>query len=444
MAGASKAGGGSSLFTSASSMMVNPDTVDLTTDDANEDESPGKRRKTSPEERKETKRYDPVEYREKQRIKREKDERTKKKRQECRQTSIFDAMAGANAPNLRGSADPIPKEVWQRILAHAPVSSLRDVRLVSKTLRNAVDDEGFLPFTKIAQQTRRMRTIDADRVISESASGRRKLPPTQLAEAVAAGGGPRFGHASPRQDLPPDRPARDDEDHAAGIIQRIARDKPFATPMSASALAREVEIGVERAEARDERTPVRGHVPGEGLAATVRELARWKIVGSHGWALLAAAILVAAEDYGTIALLLDAAHRACVRTGREPDADDGGERRHHAGDYCAREDLTEFISLLAMALRVPTRWTRGAVDEYDEALVEPSASRLAHLDAAAGYLELIPHREAAGDVGADRGFTSRLTHEQLSIVSADVKKDEVLLVRARSPARVRRRPCWST
>ena len=268
-----------------------------------------------------------------------------------------------------------------------------------------------------------MRTIDADRVIAESSSGRRKLPPTQLAEAVAAGGGPRFGHASPRQDLPPDRPARDDEDHAAGIIQRIARDKPFATPMSASALAREVEIGVERAEARDERTPVPGHVPGEGLAATVRELARWKIVGSHGWALLAAAILVAAEDYGTIALLLDAARRACARAGREPDGDlNGGdtagddERRHHyTGDYCAREDLTEFISLLAMALRVPTRWSRGAVDEYDEALVEPSASRLAHLDAAAGYLELILHREAAGDVGADRGFTSRLTHEQLSI-----------------------------
>ena len=74
MAGASKAGVGSSLFTSASSMMVNPDTVDLTADDANEDESPGKRHKTSPEEgneegkRKETRRYDPVEYREKQRI----------------------------------------------------------------------------------------------------------------------------------------------------------------------------------------------------------------------------------------------------------------------------------------------------------------------------------------------------------------------------------------
>ena len=334
-------------------------------------------------------------------------------------------MAGANAPNLRGSADPIPKEVWQRILAHAPVSSLRDMRLVCKTLMNAVDDEGFLPFTKIAQQTRRMRTIDADRVIAESTAGRRKPP--------AVGGG--------RVSIGDDRPARDDEDHAAGIIQRIARDKPFATPMSASALAREVEIGVERAEARDERTLVPGHVPGEGLAATVRELAGWKIVGSHGWALLAAAILVAAEDYGTIALLLDAARRACIRTGREPDGDlNGGdtagddERRHHyTGDYCAREDLTEFISLLAIALTVPSRWTRGAVAADDVVLREPSASRLAHLDAAAGYLELIPDlRAAAGDFGAtDRGsFTSRLTHEQLSIVSADVKKDEVLLVRA--------------
>ena len=339
-------------------MMVNPDTVDLTADDANEDESPGKRQKTSPlSERMETKRYDPVEYREKQRIKREKDERTKKKRQECRQTSIFDAMAGANAPNLRGSADPIPKEVWQRILAHAPVSSLRDMRLVCKTLMNAVDDEGFLPFTKIAQQTRRMRTIDADRVIAESAAGRRKPPPAQLA-AAAGGGRVSIGDGIPH--------ARDDEDHAAGIIQRIARDKPFATPMSASALAREVEIGVERAEARDERTPVPGHVPGEGLAATVRELAGWKIVGSHGWALLAAAILVAAEDYGTVALLLDAARRAC-----DGEPDGGGDTAAAAdvvitiaGDYCAREDLTEFISLLAIALTVPSRWTRGAVDAW--------------------------------------------------------------------------------
>ena len=424
MAGASKAGGGSSLFTSASSMMVNPDTVDLTADDANEDESPGKRQKTSPlSERMETKRYDPVEYREKQRIKREKDERTKKKRQECRQTSIFDAMAGANAPNLRGSADPIPKEVWQRILAHAPVSSLRDMRLVCKTLMNAVDDEGFLPFTKIAQQTRRMRTIDADRVIAESAAGRRKPPPAQLA-AAAGGGRVSIGDGIPH--------ARDDEDHhAAGIIQRIARDKPFATPMSASALAREVEIGVERAEARDDRTPVPGHVPGEGLAATVRELAGWKIVGSHGWALLAAAILVAAEDYGTVALLLDAARRACDGEPGGGDGGGGGRRHQYCGDYCAREDLTEFISLLAIALTVPSRWTRGAVAVDDVELVEPSATRLAHLNAAAGYLELIPHGDrGAGDWGADRGFTSRLTHEQLSIVSADVKKDEVLLVRA--------------
>ena len=201
-----------------------------------------------------------------------------------------------------------------------------------------------------------MRTIDADRVIAESAAGRRKPPPAQLA-AAAGGGRVSIGDGIPH--------ARDDEDHhAAGIIQRIARDKPFATPLSASALAREVEIGVERAEARDGRTPVPGHVPGEGLAATVRELAGWKIVGSHGWALLAAAILVAAEDYGTIALLLDAARRACARADREPDADDGGERRHRG---ITAQGGPHGVYLAARhGLRVPSRWTRGAVDEYDE------------------------------------------------------------------------------
>jgi len=393
-------------------------TVDLTGDD--EDDSPAKRLKTSAEEKAPKEEQEPVSeeelaWREKQRLKREKDERAKKSRQASRQASLHSAFA-AGAPKLhQGSADPIPKEVWQRILAHAPVSSLKDIRLVSKTLCDAVDDEGFLHYTKIAQQTRRMKTIDADRVIAEAAAGRRSA--RRVSGAAFGGGAVTAERAG-------------DDDDAAGIIERIARTKPFPTPMSTSALTREVAIGVEWAQSGDERTPVVGHVPGAGLAAAVGELAGWRIVRGHGWALLAAAVIVAAEDYGTIALLLAAAVRACERTQCDAEAGcegDGETRREEAGDYCAAEDLTEFVSLLTIALTVPSRWTRGAIDPGETHLSEPCATRMAHLDAAAGYLEV---QRATTYLGSLGGFTSRLTHEQHSIVSADVKKDQVMLVRA--------------
>ena len=410
----SRSAASSSLFTSASSIMH---TVDLTGDD--EDDSPAKRLKTSPEEKAPKKEEPPSEetlaWREKQRIKREKDERAKKSRQASRQASLHSAFA-AGAPKLhQGSADPIPKEVWQRILAHAPVSSLKDIRLVSKMLCDAVDDEGFLHYTKIAQQTRRMKTIDADRVIAEAAAGRRSA---RRVSGAAFGGGAVMAERA------------GDDDDAAGIIERIARTKPFPTPMSTSALTREVAIGVEWAQSGDERTPVLGHVPGAGLAAAVGELAGWRIVRGHGWALLAAAVIVAAEDYGTIALLLAAAVRACERTRCDAEAGcegDGETRREKAGDYCMAEDLSEFISLLTIALTVPSRWTRGAIDPGETHLSEPRATRMAHLDAAAGYLEV---QRATTYLGSLGGFTSRLTHEQHSIVSADVKKDQVMLVRA--------------
>ena len=85
-------------------------TVDLTGDD--EDYSPAKRLKKSPEEKapkKEQPSEEELAWREKQRIKREKDERTKKSRQASRQASLHSAFA-AGAPKLhQGSADPIPK-----------------------------------------------------------------------------------------------------------------------------------------------------------------------------------------------------------------------------------------------------------------------------------------------------------------------------------------------
>ena len=185
----------SRIFTSASSMMVNPDTVDLTSDDANEDESPVMKEPAVPNgsrvARKETKivaAHD-VEYREKQRIKREKDERTKKKRQECRQTSIFDAMASQRPPNLRGSADPIPKEVWQRILAHEP-------GLLAQGHEAGVQDADERGGRRGVPALHQDRAADVDgcgrstRIASSphSSSWERKLTRHSCAAAVAAGG----------------------------------------------------------------------------------------------------------------------------------------------------------------------------------------------------------------------------------------------------------------
>ena len=148
-------------------------------------------------------------------------------------------------------------------------------------------------------------------------------------------------------------------------------------------------------------------------------------------------------------------HRAVARLPRPPAAPiaipasatsgatkTGDRDVDHAGDYCAREDLTEFISLLAMALTVPPRWTRGAVDPDDVVAGEP-APTAGDWTRRRGR-RAIPHRDRREIGRGPRFVHPRLTHEQLSIVSADVKKDEALSVRSRSPARIRRRPCWST
>ena len=385
MAGASKAGGGLSLFTSASSMMVNPDTVDLTTDDANEDESPGKRAQDvarGEEGNEEVRpRRVPGEAKDQERKR-----RTHQEEEAGVQADVHLRRDGrSERAESSGSGDPIPKEVWQRILAHAPVSLAQGHQAGVQD----AEERGGRRGVPALHQDRAADATDADD--RRGSRHRRILLGEEEAAADTAGGGvaAMAGHASATLLLVKifhsDRPLRDDEDHAAGIIQRIARDKPFATPMSASAPPR----GRLRLASKGPRRETRGRwcgvtFPGRDWR---RRCARTREVEDRGLTRVGAARGGDPRRRGGLrdhrAVALDAARRACVRTGREPDADDdgggdaddGGERRHHAGDYCAREDLTEFISLLAMALRVPTSLDPRRRDEYDEALV--AAERVA-------------------------------------------------------------------
>ena len=143
--------------------------------------------------------------------------------------------------------------------------------------------------------------------------------------------------------------------------------------------------------------------PGAGLSATIREIGRWRLVRGDGWATLAACVFAAAEDGETVTFLLDAARVAA-------------EEASVGTDACARECLSECISLV-VAASSSDAWRSGrgpgAADE----------ARLADLDAAVGHLELAETRRVDGG-------KRTLTHEQHAIVSADLRAEHIMLVRA--------------
>lgn len=263
----------------------------------------------------------------------------------------------------------------------------------------------------------------------------------------------------------------------AGLVRYLAEERPFNTPLSPLTLAEAVEAAEARAlgcggggsGGGSADSVVEGHVPGAGLGAAVRELAGWRLTGGSGWATLAAAVLTAAEDSGGVALLLDAA--AEVAEGRVRVAPHAHHHPHHhphqsqqqrpaqpcvitTGDYCAQEDLTEFIHLLTAAMSSQLSWgstlslphstttasppNRPHRSGALSATPEPTSTRLAHLDAAAGYLELAAAQRlaalSAGSTAAPSHWqpasARRLTHEQHAIVSTDLRHDQIMLVRA--------------
>ena len=332
-------------------------------------------------------------------------ERKKRARQTSRQGSIVAAMAAAadatRDPNSRAPvADALPYQLIQRVLSRVPEACLRDARAVCRAWRDAVDDPTFVPFAKMARDARSQNARRRDAVAAWM-NERGVTTPSGLIAFLAG----ETARASP----------------GAEFAASSSSSSPLRAPLPIDAFARAAEAAESRARrrwyARDARR--RGNppnpdptddacsmmigAPGAGLSATIREIGRWRLVGRDGWATLAACVFAAAEDGETLTFLLDAARVAA-------------EEASAGTDACARECLSEFISLVVAASSSDS-WRRGlGPDAADKA-------RLADLDAAVGHFELAETRR-------ENGGKRTLTHEQHAIVSADLRAEQIMLVRA--------------
>ena len=387
----------------------------------------------------------------------------KKARQKCRQGSIFGAFAaaadrGRGIADKRCLADELPVPLKQKILANLPAGALGDARAVSTSWRDAVDDEAFLRFAKMAAHLRGWAYHGT------TPNGRSS---TRRDEAT---------HGEPRDE--------DDEDDdtttsasanpallarreahaawfrrrgvvdAAGVVRFLASSarsgttRPFTTPLTPDALVSALcDAEAEREHARvalgealvaenAERAggpeyastaaaaaralAELGPAPGAGLAATVRELAAWRLVANDGWALLALAAFTAADDATTTRFLFEAAERAATRCAAG--AADAGV----VAEFCPRQDLDEFTNLLVAAMSSAS-WREGGGVLSDPRQVDTARlARLAHVEEATGAIELARAKGAPGSASGRR----ELTHEQHAVVTSEVRDDQVMLVRA--------------
>jgi F-box protein 18 (helicase) len=332
-------------------------------------------------------------------------ERKKRARQTSRQGSIVAAMAAAadatRDPNSRAPvADDLPYQLIQRVLSRVPEACLRDARAVCRAWRDAVDDPTFVPFAKMARDARSQNARRRDAVAAWM-NERGVTTPSGLIAFLAG----ETARAPP----------------GAEFAASSSSSSPLRAPLPIDAFARAAEASESRARRRwyardarwrgnspnpnedeDARATTIG-APGAGLSATIREIGRWRLVGRDGWATLAACVFAAAEDGETVTFLLDAARVAA-------------EEASAGTDACARECLSEFISLVVAASSSDS-WRRGiGPDAADKA-------RLADLDAAVGHFELAETRR-------ENDGKRTLTHEQHAIVSADLRAEQIMLVRA--------------
>ena len=366
----------------------------------------------------------------------------KKARQKCRQGSIFGAFAAAadrgRGPAEKGClADELPTPLKQKILANLPAGALGDARAVSAGWRDAVDDEAFLRFAKCNGAPAGLGAPRAGSNATSSSRGARdddddeRPRPRGSNPALLAR---REAHAEWFRE----RGVVD----AAGVVRFLAssgrngRNAPFTTPLTCDALvdalrdaeaereharvalgealvaeienvsAAEVSGDASASAAGASRALAElGPAPGAGLAATVRELAAWRLVSNDGWALLALAALTATDDATTMRFLFEAAERAAKRCAAG--AADAGV----VAEFCPRRDLDEFANLLVAAMSSASWREGGGLLSQPRQVDVARLARLAHVEEATGAIELAARRplrsRARADVASSRTSSSR-------------------------------------
>jgi F-box protein 18 (helicase) len=391
----------------------------------------------------------------------------KKARQKCRQGSIFGAFAAA-ADRSRGQAekrclaDELPMPLKQKILANLPAGALGDARAVSASWRDAVDDEAFLRFAKMAAHLRgwahnagRDKNQNRSDLSSDEGNAARENDDEGVATSATT---PAL---VARREAHADWFRERGVVNAAGVVRFLASHasngnpsrRPFATPLTCEALVdalrdaeaereharvalgealvavsvsgkKNAEVSVSVSDASRALAEL-GPAPGAGLAATVRELSSWRLVENDGWALLALAAFTAVDDATTMRFLFEGAERAaktCAANAAEVGV---------VAELCPRLDLDEFANLLVAAMSSASwrEWScmeGGGVFSFNLHVDVARLARLAHVEEATGAIELARANAAPGSASGRR----ELTHEQLAVVTSEVRDDEVMLVRA--------------
>lgn len=306
------------------------------------------------------------------------------------------AGKGKPASSVGGGScfSALPGELIQRVLTYAPVKFYSDARLVCKAWRDAIDDDMFMPATKI------------DRSIALGTS-RRANAITWFEDVVGA----------------------DWKDAGIGpLVRYIARTPPFKSELSVDKLCDGIERDCLLSGAYDGETVATSFLGTIGdVVGTIRDLAAFECVkldvagrcGVSGWGVLALAMVHVAENEFVGSRILRAARRAL---------------RGNAEAEFVEEDLTEFMHLLIAYIRLGT--LEGTREELSKDAIHERRRIKARLTAAFDYADLHDERDWNGAAPGRNGMpgalqsNSRLTIEQEAIVATHLKAPHWMIVHA--------------
>ena len=334
-----------------------------------------------------------------------------------KQTSLVDVYRRQAHKEREGNrcGEGLPKDVIQRVLSRVPRAFFADARLVSTSFRSAVDDETFMPFTKLA------------RALAIGSEEKRRWA-MKWFEREAGGSASDCGFGA--------------------LVKFIAHSKPFKTPLGVEAIVNELEI--DRARDVREGDKCARHLTGTALdvAATVACVGKMRLTAGCGWATMAFAMVHVCENEFVGERLICALRRAL---------------RASAEKEFVEEDLTEFTHLMSAYFRLaeqPETTFEHIIDEHWLDDAKKSKSRQVHLEfvesdlnktltlqikaerqlmkarlnAAVDYADIEDERElgqpGAIDMPGTISVTTRLTREQEAIVSTHLKAPNWMVVHA--------------